>query len=256
MYTELDKINRDMNGANIIIHSLVVEVNDFQPIATKAVYDCRDCNRKKIVYPKPKQLRKPRTCTYCEGHDMVENIDESEFTDYQEIILRNIRDNTCKGRRKIKAYLLGKTISVNICEGDFITASATVRLRKSNKKLYNILELSHIQIKDVTHLKPLVKKSKHRRNGGYTESYRSWRSTVLEMDYYTCQKCNKVYGHDNSDLQAHHIVNYSSNDDLRLDPDNGITFCQTCHRRFHQLYGIFNNNRGQVEEFINCSYLY
>jgi len=208
---------------------------------------------KKIIYPNPKQLRKPRTCPHCDGHDLEENIEESEFTDYQEVVLSSIG----KSRRKIKAYLLGKTINVNLCEGDFIKASGTVRLKKSNQCLFNVLELDDIRIKEVTRLKPVPKKSsKNRSNGKYTENYRAWRLAVLEMDDFTCQKCNTGYGYDHANLQAHHIINYSRNEDLRLDPDNGISFCIKCHKRFHQIYGIFNNNREQVEDFITNSYLY
>ena len=35
------------------------------------------------------------------------------------------------------------------------------------------------------------------------------------------------------------------------DLKNGITLCRDCHKKFHKIYGKKNNNKGQVEEFIN-----
>jgi hypothetical protein len=49
---------------------------------------------------------------------------------------------------------------------------------------------------------------------------------------------------------AHHILNFSNYIEIRMAIDNGITFCRPCHKAFHHRYGIKNNNRVQVEEFL------
>ena len=77
--------------------------------------------------------------------------------------------------------------------------------------------------------------------------YSNWRTKVFKRDDYTCQKCfqrGKI-------LNAHHILNYSSNKKLRIDENNGITLCKNCHIEFHKKYGNKNNTQKQIDEFLN-----
>ena len=78
----------------------------------------------------------------------------------------------------------------------------------------------------------------------YPEYY-DWRKAVYERDDFTCQKCGKRGGK----IHAHHIEDYATNPRLRIDMNNGITFCDECHRNFHHRYGI-HSTRKQVEEFL------
>lgn len=41
------------------------------------------------------------------------------------------------------------------------------------------------------------------------------------------------------------------NKELRIDVNNGITFCKDCHNLFHSMYGKKNVTKTQVEEFLN-----
>lgn len=75
----------------------------------------------------------------------------------------------------------------------------------------------------------------------------SWKKAVYKRDDYTCQK-NKVRG---NRLHAHHIKNFADFPELRLEIDNGITLSEKAHKEFHQIYGKKNNNRKQLEEFLN-----
>ena len=84
-----------------------------------------------------------------------------------------------------------------------------------------------------------------------SSKYDNWRKSVFERDGYTCQCCGKRGGN----LQAHHIENFSTEIDKRLDIDNGITMCWDCHaagsvNSFHRIYGYKNNNREQLNEYI------
>jgi hypothetical protein len=76
--------------------------------------------------------------------------------------------------------------------------------------------------------------------------YKLWRKSVFERDLYTCQKCNKVGGI----LRAHHIDSFDNNPNKRTLIDNGITFCQECHRNFHHLFGRGNNTKKQLKKFL------
>ena|ERR1035437_2433899 len=77
------------------------------------------------------------------------------------------------------------------------------------------------------------------------KTYKDWRINVFERDEYTCRKCGKL----GRKLRAHHIQSFADNPDFRLDLYNGITLCETCHRKFHRFYG-FETNRDQLDEFI------
>ena len=61
-------------------------------------------------------------------------------------------------------------------------------------------------------------------------AYRVWRSQIFERDNYTCQRCGQKGGN----LNAHHIKQYALYPDLRLDPVNGITLCEECHKAVHK----------------------
>jgi len=85
-----------------------------------------------------------------------------------------------------------------------------------------------------------------RERGRSYQEYYAWREKVYERDNYTCQCC----GRKGVELNAHHIFNYSTHKELRTDLANGITLCKDCHDLFHQIYGRFNNNDKQINEFI------
>lgn len=85
-----------------------------------------------------------------------------------------------------------------------------------------------------------------------SNDYTKWRLSVFNRDNYTCQCCGENSG---GNLNAHHIENFSVNEHLRFDIDNGITLCNNCHNpniqgSFHHTYGTRNNNREQLEEYI------
>jgi len=77
--------------------------------------------------------------------------------------------------------------------------------------------------------------------------FRLWREAVFARDNWTCKKCYITGGK----LNAHHIKNFSEFLELRFSIDNGITFCQNCHRNFHKKFGIKYNNEEQINYFLN-----
>jgi len=56
--------------------------------------------------------------------------------------------------------------------------------------------------------------------------YIQWRKAVYKRDDYTCQQCNQRGGR----LEAHHLRQFATHTELRLDVNNGITLCKLCHR--------------------------
>lgn len=83
--------------------------------------------------------------------------------------------------------------------------------------------------------------------------YNNWRDEVYKKDWYTCQCCGKSK---NINKNAHHIYNFSDNENKRYLLSNGILLCDECHSAtiptgFHFLYGTKNNTPQQLEEYIN-----
>lgn len=74
-----------------------------------------------------------------------------------------------------------------------------------------------------------------------------WRKTVFERDYWTCQKCGDNKG---GNLNSHHIYNFTNCVELRISINNGITFCEKCHKEFHKRFGYRNNTKKQLEKFL------
>lgn len=84
-----------------------------------------------------------------------------------------------------------------------------------------------------------------------SNEYKKWRSCVFTKDNYTCQCCGaKSKAGKHVILNAHHIANWKDNPTIRYDVSNGVTLCEQCHMKFHQLYGKKNNNKNQLDEFI------
>ena len=80
-----------------------------------------------------------------------------------------------------------------------------------------------------------------------TVEYRDWRNAIFQRDNYTCQICGIRGG---VEINAHHIKNWRDNEADRYSIDNGICMCERCHLKFHSLYGKRNNNKEQLQEFI------
>ena len=95
----------------------------------------------------------------------------------------------------------------------------------------------------------------HNWQGGKTPEYRKirmsiefrlWREVVFARDNWTCQKTGIKGGK----LHPHHIQNFAQYPELRFAIDNGITLSKEAHKEFHKKYGLKNNTREQIEEFL------
>lgn len=94
---------------------------------------------------------------------------------------------------------------------------------------------------------PDISDEERMKNRDYSE-YNDWREHVYKRDNYTCKCCQN---NKSGVLNAHHYFNYSEYEDFRTTIENGITLCSDCHKEFHKTYGYKNNNKLQIEEFIN-----
>ena len=78
---------------------------------------------------------------------------------------------------------------------------------------------------------------------------KSFTSTVLNRDSFTCQKCHRRGG----DLVAHHLDGYNWCVEKRREISNGITLCEKCHHHFHLQYGFGDNTKKQFDEFMETN---
>ncbi|HDR8172030.1 TPA: HNH endonuclease [Bacillus thuringiensis] len=92
------------------------------------------------------------------------------------------------------------------------------------------------------------KTDEDRNNGRLIEGYGIWRRKVYERDNFICQCCGYSKG---GTLIAHHLDGYSWCVEKRTDVDNGVTLCETCHNKFHAIYGLRNNTKEQFITYKN-----
>ena len=76
--------------------------------------------------------------------------------------------------------------------------------------------------------------------------YTEWRRQVYERDKYTCQICGDNKG---GNLVAHHLNGYHWDKKARVDINNGVTLCESCHNDFHSIYGYGDNNIFQFAQY-------
>lgn len=74
-----------------------------------------------------------------------------------------------------------------------------------------------------------------------TPEYDYWRNQVLERDK-VCQCCG-----DDKSLEVHHIFSYKYEDALRINPENGIVLCKSCHTNYHKKYGKIATPRNLIK---------
>jgi len=59
-----------------------------------------------------------------------------------------------------------------------------------------------------------------------------WRDAIYQRDDYTCQLCKTRSSKGNAAvLNAHHIKGFAKNKTLRTNINNGVTLCESCHKK-------------------------
>ncbi len=78
-----------------------------------------------------------------------------------------------------------------------------------------------------------------------------WRKNVFERDDYTCQDC----GQSGVILEAHHILTWALNPELRYDVDNGRTLCTQCHKKYLKISWMSEKDFGGIMKKIGGLWL-
>lgn len=86
-----------------------------------------------------------------------------------------------------------------------------------------------------------------------SKKMQDWRVMVFERDDYTCQMCHDRSAPNNPvALNAHHIKQFNTHKHLRFDLNNGITLCESCHKKTYwkekDFETIFQNRPTFIED--------
>lgn len=73
-----------------------------------------------------------------------------------------------------------------------------------------------------------------------------WSDEVKKMFNETCQKCGAK-----ENLNAHHIISFTSHIEGRFDVNNGSCLCEKCHKDFHREYGVMKNTTEDFDNWLN-----
>jgi hypothetical protein len=85
-----------------------------------------------------------------------------------------------------------------------------------------------------------------RQRAASTKIYKDWKKRVLQEGEYRCLRCGSL-----DDLCVHHIQDYQTHPEKKVDPNNGAVLCRCCQNAFHNKYGRLHTTMQQFEEFIN-----
>jgi hypothetical protein len=131
-----------------------------------------------------------------------------------------------------------------------------IKISKSMKGKQNSLGVTQSKDTILLRVKSLPKGSSHHWwKGGKTVGtikergsleMKLWKKACMERDNFTCQKTGVRGGK----LEVHHINNFADFSELRTSIENGITLSKESHKEFHKIYGMKNNTREQLEEFL------
>lgn len=114
-------------------------------------------------------------------------------------------------------------------------------------------------LKNLNYLNSFQKKDKHpswnhnlsnqerilNQNRSVNPELREWRKEIYRRSFWKCICCESK-----KKINAHHILNWWKNYQLRYDLNNGVCLCERCHKSYHHQYGYYNNNFIQLIHFI------
>lgn len=236
------------------------------------VFSC-GCNKKPINYCIDcgvKILRRSKRCASCSSKEIAsrEEIKEAkrlinfvDYTGHRSGMLKIVKDS---GERTAKNGRLWEAIcdcgNTTLIETWHITSSHKTscgcqmhqgkphtqeelkKMSEAMKEYWTDEKRLSISGENSVHWKGGVEKEDRRGVNGY----RVWRDNVFSRDDYTCQKCGQRGGN----LNAHHIKSWKDNKAERLEKDNGVTLCQSCHYNFHGTYGVLGFTPENYYEYI------
>jgi hypothetical protein len=177
------------------------------------------------VFPKKENFKEIRQCAQC-GQDFVIRNSKSVYcescrmpscevcgnrflrSDKGENRVCSTKCSYASGKRKKRSRTM---LTCAYCQKTFSSQTGHLSAKYCGRKC-----------KTLASRKPDTDKKRN------SYKYRQWRDAVYIRDNYTCQQCGNTGA-----IQAHHIKEWKDHLELRYDPSNGITLCNTCHENIH-----------------------
>lgn len=91
-------------------------------------------------------------------------------------------------------------------------------------------------------------RAKFKRHSRQYIGYKQFRVSVYERDNYTCRVCKES---PSGNLVVHHLNSFTDFPHLRMDINNGITLCNSCHKDYHSKFGMKGATEDKFKEYIN-----
>jgi hypothetical protein len=143
------------------------------------------------------------------------------------IIIRSPKESNCLGYTKnINKIISKKVISKNLSQknGSIIACLNCEKPIYTPKKLLETKKFCSISCRDI-YWREHVNRNQDWRD--YPE-YDIWRKNVYKRDFWKCKICNNK-----RKINAHHILDGNSYENLRFDINNGIVLCEKHHIQLH-----------------------
>ena len=234
-------------------------------------YDCHGCGKRILIIPSRVKLKKHNFCDkecykknmgkYSKGKNNIQDNTQVFICDHCGNEFKRV-PNQNKGKKKycsrdcyyevIQNKPKTQLIALNcpVCASGFEVWKSKLSYTKDNycsRKCANIgFGIKYSRENSPCYNSNITDEERERQR--HTPKNNNWRNAIYERDNYTCQCCGDNKG---GNLRAHHILNYSEYLELRYEMENGIVFCESCHVRFHNIYGYKNNNKEQLNEYLN-----
>ncbi len=78
--------------------------------------------------------------------------------------------------------------------------------------------------------------------------WKAKRKEILKRDNFECQLCKEQGSYSRADT-VHHIIHLEDNWELRLEDDNLVSVCSSCHNKEHpEKLHIQSINKSKIEE--------
>lgn len=208
------------------------------------VDNCPECGVERQI--KLRQSRKNKMCSKClHNTPFMKEVKKNQTKVKSEETKQRMRDNHWSKKNK-QPWNKGKT--------DIYSQETLDKIANSISEMHNNLIEGELTARK-------IKESCTKRNISIDEfdgfsapegtllrqspEGKAWRYDVMAKANFTCDKCSQRGG----SLHAHHLNGFNAYPEQRLDPDNGVCLCESCHSDFHQKYGKGNNTKEQYDLF-------
>jgi hypothetical protein len=181
-----------------------------------------------LGYEIPKYIDSKGRLRMKKGTKITVNINDLKQNSH---VVVPVECDCCKTKNKVKYAQYIDTINSNTTDGKYACPSCMRKLFRGEKHpAWNT-----------------DKTQEEREQARKYEAYSLFVKQVASRDKYICRCCGKRCS---KDLRVHHLNGYNWYKEGRIDPENAVCLCESCHDNFHSIYGKGNNTKEQFEEWL------